>query len=83
MYHDGYNLTSDKMVRATVRRIGNSLGVIIPKAEADRKGLKEGDEVDLSVTKALTLKEIRGMFKDSEMSVDEINDLIDEGEDLG
>lgn len=83
MYHGGYNLTSSKMVRATVRRIGNSLGVIIPKAEADRKGLKEGDKVDLSVTKALTLKEIRGMFKDSEMSVDEINDLIDEGEDLG
>lgn len=83
MYDLRYNLTSSKMVRAVVRRIGNSLGVIIPKDEADRKGLTEGDEVDLDVRKALTLEDVRGMFRDSELSVDEINDLVDEGEDLG
>ena len=30
-----------------LRRIGNSVGVIIPKETLDRFGLKEGDELDL------------------------------------
>lgn len=71
------------MIRVVVRRMGNSLGVTIPKDEVERKGLKEGDEVEITVEKAWTLKDIRGMFKDSELTVDELNDLIDEGEDLG
>ena len=71
------------MTRATVRRIGNSLGVIIPKEEADRKGLHEGDEVDLDVRKATTLADVWGSLKGKLGSVDETNDLVDEGEDLG
>ncbi len=31
----------------TLRKIGNSVGVIIPKETLDRFGLKEGDELDL------------------------------------
>ena len=30
-----------------LRKIGNSVGVIIPKETLDRFGLKEGDELDL------------------------------------
>lgn len=30
-----------------LRKIGNSVGVIIPKEMLDRFGLKEGDELDL------------------------------------
>ena len=31
----------------TIRRIGNSLGVILPKELLDHFGLKEGDSVDV------------------------------------
>ncbi len=71
------------MVRVKVRRIGNSLGVILPKDEVEAQGLEEGDEVEVSVRPALTLDDLWGRVKDPELSVDELNDLADEGEDLG
>ncbi|MHB8604738.1 MAG: AbrB/MazE/SpoVT family DNA-binding domain-containing protein [Thermoplasmatota archaeon] len=71
------------MTRARIRRMGNSLGVIIPKTEAERKGLHAGDEVELEVRKAMTLASARGILKGKLGKVDALNDLIDEGEDLG
>lgn len=71
------------MVRVKVRRIGNSLGVILPKDEVEAQGLEEGDEVEVSVRPALTFEDLQGRFKDPELTVDELNDLADEGEDLG
>ena len=35
-------------VHLTIRKIGNSEGVILPKAVLDRLGLKSGDMVELS-----------------------------------
>lgn len=70
------------MSRATVRRIGNSLGVIIPHEEARRQGLHEGDEVEIDVRKARTLADMRGALKGVRMSVDDLNDLVDGAEDL-
>lgn len=37
-------------MRLTVRRIGNSLGVIIPKAALDAWGLGEGDTLELTAS---------------------------------
>ena len=71
------------MARATVRRIGNSLGVVIPKEEAERQGLHEGDEVDLDVRKARTLADVWGSLRGKIGRVDELNDLVDEGEEVG
>lgn len=34
-------------MKTTVRRIGNSLGVILPKDVLDYYGIKEGDSVDV------------------------------------
>lgn len=34
----------------TLRKIGNSVGVIIPKETLDSFGLKEGDEVNMETT---------------------------------
>jgi putative addiction module antidote len=34
-------------MNVTLRKIGNSVGVIIPKEMLDRFGLKEGDELNL------------------------------------
>lgn len=36
-------------IHATVRRVGNSLAVLIPAEEARRVGMKEGDPVDADV----------------------------------
>ena len=38
-------------MNTTIRKIGNSEGIIIPKEILQRLGLKAGDEVELSVTK--------------------------------
>lgn len=35
-------------MKLTIRRIGNSLGVILPKAVLDRWGLSEGDTLELT-----------------------------------
>ena len=44
-------------MNVTLRKIGNSVGVIIPKEMLDRFGLKEGDELSLEASKgAIVLK---------------------------
>ena len=70
------------MGRLRVRRIGNSLGVIIPKKDADRQGIHEGDELEVQFRKARRLSAIWGALEGQIGSVDELNDLVDEGEDL-
>ena len=37
------------MEKIKIRRIGNSLGIILPKDVLDLLGLSEGDEVDIDV----------------------------------
>ncbi len=50
-------------VRAKVRKIGNSLGIIIPADESRLRGLSEGDEVVLEVEKRVDPKQLFGKFK--------------------
>jgi antitoxin component of MazEF toxin-antitoxin module len=71
------------MTRARVRRFGNSLGIVIPNDEAKRQGLRAGDEVEVDLRKTLTLAQARGILKGKLGSVDELNDKLDEGEDVG
>ena len=70
------------MTRARIRRIGNSLGVVIPKEEADRQGLTDGDEVELEVRKARTIGDVWGALRGKIGGVDAMNDLVNEGEDV-
>lgn len=42
-------------MNVTIRKIGNSVGIIIPKEILDRMGVKAGDE--------LTLKEVSGQIE--------------------
>jgi len=60
-------------VRATVRRFGNSLGVVIPTDEAEKHGIRAGDEVELEVEKRVNLKELFGSMKFSK-SAQEMKD---------
>ena len=50
-------------VRGVVRRIGNSLGLIIPSEEVERHKIREGDVVELEVEKRASLREIFGSLK--------------------
>jgi antitoxin component of MazEF toxin-antitoxin module len=55
-----------ELVKVKVRRIGDSLGVLIPKKLIDENKIKEGEEIEISVLKQRKrlIKEALGMFKD-------------------
>lgn len=38
-----------KSQKTTIRKIGNSLGVLIPKSVLDERGLSEGDDLDVTL----------------------------------
>jgi putative addiction module antidote len=51
------------MLKTPVRRIGNSLGIILPKAIVERFQLKEGDEMNLVETEdGVMLSPFNGEF---------------------
>ncbi len=50
-------------VRGVVRKIGNSLGLIIPSEEAARHKIKEGEVVELEVEKRVNLREMFGSLQ--------------------
>ena len=55
-----YNLGDrlSKMFSAKVRKIGTSLGVLIPKELAQEEKIKEGSKVEVSVLKRKSLDEV-------------------------
>lgn len=50
-------------VGTRIKKIGNSLGIIIPKEEADREKIKEGDLVEVEVLRCINLEEMFGLVK--------------------
>ncbi len=50
-------------ISARVRRIGNSLGIIIPKHEVVNERIEEGDLVEVEVLRRTSLKEMFGSVK--------------------
>jgi len=50
-------------IRTVVRKWGNSLGVVIPSEEASKEGLRENDEVEVVIRKALDIRELFGKYK--------------------
>ena len=65
------------LIRTTVRRWGNSLGVIIPKDSALKEGIKENDEVEITVKKAVDLRSLFGKYKFED--VQKVKDELREG----
>jgi ABC-type proline/glycine betaine transport system substrate-binding protein len=47
-----------EMFRVKVRKVGDSLGFLIPKEIADKEKIKEGEEVNVSVLKEKKLDEL-------------------------
>jgi antitoxin component of MazEF toxin-antitoxin module len=48
--------------KARLKKWGNSLGVVIPKEAAERNGLREGEEVEIRLTKLSDITELRGKY---------------------
>ena len=46
-----------------MRKWGNSLGVVIPSEEVSKEGLRENDEVEVVIRKALDIRELFGKYK--------------------
>ena len=46
-----------------MRKWGNSLGVVIPREEASKEGIRENDEVEIVIRKAVDIRELFGKFK--------------------
>lgn len=44
-----YVITSVTMEKVEIRRVGNSLGIILPKNVLDLMGLSDGDEIQIGV----------------------------------
>lgn len=69
-YYLMYNYTGalTLRVRGVVRKIGNSLGLIIPAEEVQNHKIREGDVVELEVEKRVNLKDMFGSLKLSRTS---------------
>ncbi len=53
--------------KSKLKRWGNSFGVLIPKEMVEKEGLKEGEEVQVSVTKTSDIKHIFGRYPFSDL----------------
>ena len=60
--------------RTIVRKWGNSLGVVIPSSEAEKEGLREHDEVEITIRRAIDIRQLYGKypFRDLQRLKDEL-----------
>ena len=62
------------LTKAKIKCWGNSLGILLPKALVDEEGLKEGEEVEVTVRKVADARSLRGkyVFRDLQREKDEM-----------
>ena len=62
------------MTKAKVKCWGNSLGIVLPKALVEEQGLREGEEVEISVRKVSDVRTLWGKypFKDLQHEKDKM-----------
>ena len=48
--------------KAKIKCWGNSLGIVLPKTLVEEEGLKEGEEVEVTVRKTSNVTRLRGKF---------------------
>jgi antitoxin component of MazEF toxin-antitoxin module len=62
------------ITKSKVKRWGNSLGVVLPKALVEEEALREGEEVEVTVRKISDVRSLRGKypFKDLQHEKDEM-----------
>lgn len=71
------------MTVLTIKRIGNSLGVIFPRQIVEQKGLRELDRVDVDPKPVRDIRQVRGILRKwGTPPAHELNRLTNEGEEL-
>lgn len=65
-----------------VRRVGNSLGLILPKELVDERGIQAEDDVRLELERVPRLDEVLGTLKKYGLTVRQWNELTNRGEEL-
>ena len=66
-------------IEATIKRWGNSMGIIIPSILLEQKRLKENDKILVEVVKEADLSDVFGMIKKRKMSGQKAKDMAREG----
>ena len=51
-----------ELFKAKVRKVGTSLGILIPKEVIEEEKIKEGQEIELNLMRRKKLEEIERMF---------------------
>ncbi|MEK6875606.1 MAG: AbrB/MazE/SpoVT family DNA-binding domain-containing protein [Nanoarchaeota archaeon] len=62
------------------KRIGGSIGIIIPKEIVEKEGIRANDTIKIRIEKTADLNFLWGRGKDIKKSTDKIMREIDEGE---
>jgi len=79
MYNGMYNIDGELMVYATIKKWGNSYGILLPAEFVRSRKLSENEVVEIEIRKRnLTLKELFGTLK-SKKSIQKMKDEIREG----
>jgi len=62
-------------IEATIKRWGNSFGIVIPKEIIERERLKENKKVIINIIKVADLSDIFGLVKNRKLSGQKMKDL--------
>lgn len=65
-------------MRVTVKKWGNSLGVVLPKEIVQKEGIRESEVIEVKIERKPHVRELFGAFKFSK-STQEIKDEIRRG----
>jgi len=65
------------------KKIGGSIGVIIPKEIVEKEHIKPEDTLQIKVERKDNLNSLWGILKDIKTPAQKIMDIVDEGEDVG
>ena len=66
-------------IEVSLKRWGNSFGVVLPREIIERKGLKEGEKFVIEVVKIADLSKIFGLIRERKMSGQEAKDMVRKG----
>ncbi|MBI2557745.1 hypothetical protein HYW20_00330 [Candidatus Woesearchaeota archaeon] len=65
-----------------VKKIGGSVGVILPKRLIEKEHIMAEDEIELKIKRMDNFDSLWGIIKDVKIPTQKIMDIIDEGEDF-
>lgn len=59
------------LIEAKVRRVGSSLGVLLPKRALDEAGIREGDTIQLPALARFPVEDLYGIWRERPVRLQE------------